>query len=179
MACEGLIYNVPLNGGLKCTPHASDRDLREVRTEIVLEVQESGFYYFIFTNENEITDNFLSAQFDLHKTVFDVSSNVNNCTNSTECVLPLTFWSHEHVVLEVPEKQQRPQSQKNDNSTATTTASTFPYDPCSEESLLRGFSSLAECRQVIQAESICTPRRPIYMLFLFLVPIFILFCAHI
>ena len=33
-----------------------------------MEVTESGFYYFIFANENEIQDNFLSAKFDLHKT---------------------------------------------------------------------------------------------------------------
>ena len=71
----------------------------------VLEVTESGFYYFIFANENEIQDNFLSAKFDLHKTVFDVSENAGNCTKSTHCELPLAFWSEDHVVLEVPDHQ--------------------------------------------------------------------------
>ena len=34
----------------------------------------AGFYYFIFTNDNEITNNFVAASFDLRKTVFDVTS---------------------------------------------------------------------------------------------------------
>ena len=79
--------------------------LAKTRTTINLDVSESGFYYFIFANENEIRDNFLSAKFDLHKTVFDVSENSENCTGSTHCELPLTFWSEEHVVLEIPEYQ--------------------------------------------------------------------------
>ena len=33
-----------------------------------------GFYYFIFTNDNEITNNFVAASFDVRKTVFDVRS---------------------------------------------------------------------------------------------------------
>ena len=99
--CEGLIFNVPLNGGRQCTRNASIYDLNEIRTTVELEVSESGFYYFIFANENEITDNFLSAKFDLHKTVFDVSQNERNCTESTHCELPLKFWSEDHVVLEV------------------------------------------------------------------------------
>ena len=34
----------------------------------------TGFYYFIFTNDNEITNNFVAASFDVRKTVFDVTS---------------------------------------------------------------------------------------------------------
>ena len=34
----------------------------------------TGFYYFIFTNDNEITNNFVAASFDMRKTVFDVTS---------------------------------------------------------------------------------------------------------
>ena len=81
-ACEGLIFNVPLNGGTQCTPNASLATLANIRTSVELEVSETGFYYFIFANENEMTDNFLSAKFDLHKTVFDVSNNAKNCTDS-------------------------------------------------------------------------------------------------
>ena len=89
----------------------------------------SSWLNFIFANENEIRDNFLSAKFDLHKTVFDVSENVGNCTESTHCELPLTFWSEDHVVLEVPEHQ--PAVYKNGTVN----------DPCSEESLLTGIST--------------------------------------
>ena len=37
-------------------------------------LQCTGFYYFIFTNDNEITNNFVAASFDMRKTVFDVTS---------------------------------------------------------------------------------------------------------
>ncbi len=123
-------------------------------------MKETGFYYFIFANENEITDNFLSATFDLHKTVFDVSDNVGNCTNSTECSLPLSFWSHEHVVLEVPEETHV------DNEESRCQA-------------LLGYSSLQECHWVVLAESVCQPRRAIYMVFFMLVPVLILVFAYI
>ena len=33
-ACEGLIYNVPLNGGTRCTPDASRDTLRNITTEV-------------------------------------------------------------------------------------------------------------------------------------------------
>ena len=59
---------------------------------MTLEAKETGFYYFIFANENELTDNFLFADFRLHKTAFDVSPNHINCTNATECHFPLSFW---------------------------------------------------------------------------------------
>lgn len=162
MACEGLIYNVPLNGGTRCTANASAATLTSIRTSIEYEVRESGFYYFIFANENELTDNFLSARFDLHKTVFDVSRNVKNCTGGTRCELPLTFWSEDHVVLEVPEYQNNPDE-----------------NPCDKEALLRGYSSLQECHQILIAESVCQPRKSMYTIFLLLVPFFILFCAYI
>lgn len=64
-ACEGLLYNVPLNGATKCTAEAGDRQLRNISTEVTLDVIHTGFYYFIFANENEITDNFLSASVSL------------------------------------------------------------------------------------------------------------------
>ena len=92
-----------------------------------------------------------------------------NCTNSSQCKLPLAFWSHDHVVIEVPENN--PTSGGNDTDEDP--------DPCSQESLVRGVSSLDECHQVLLAESVCTPRKPIYLIFLLLAPVLILFCAHI
>ena len=59
-------------------------------------MNETGFYYFIFANENEITDNFLSATFDLHKTVFDVSAAMEKCLNVTECSFPLRYKTYIH-----------------------------------------------------------------------------------
>ena len=68
-----------------------------VMFQVTLEASETGFYYFIFANENELTDNFLFADFRLHKTTFDVSRNRINCTNATECNFPLAFWYEPQV----------------------------------------------------------------------------------
>ena len=114
------------------------------------------------------------ARFDLHKTVFDVSQTSMNCTRSSQCELPLTFWSEDHVVIEVPEHQ----TNLNTNSTDDKRTSS-ETDPCGQESLLRGFSSLSHCHQVLLAESVCRPRKPMYLAFLLLAPLMILFCAHI
>ena len=61
----------------------------------------AGFYYFIFSNENEITSNFVAANFEMHKTIFDVRSYEDSCDNSTDCSLHLSFFSPQHVVIEV------------------------------------------------------------------------------
>ena len=175
MACEGLIFNVPLNGGTQCNKDATASELESERISITLEVSESGFYYFIFANENEITDNFLSAKFDLHKTVFDVSPNIKNCTGLSKCELPLTFWSDDHVVLEVPEHALR----KNQTDEDLEDEVVYSSDDCDKESLLKGVSSLDHCHRIMIAESVCKPRQTMYMIFLLLVPFFILFCAYI
>ena len=49
------------------TPQVDYDQLSSIYSIFVL-----GFYYFVFSNENEITNNFVAAHFDLHKTVFDV-----------------------------------------------------------------------------------------------------------
>jgi len=67
--CEGALYNLALSGSPRCNNNASLADMRPVMSNLSYEVHSTGFYYFIFTNENEITDNFVAANFDLHKTV--------------------------------------------------------------------------------------------------------------
>jgi len=126
-------------------------------------VSETGFYYFIFANENEITDNFLSARFDMRKTVFDVGQSQQNCTNATSCQFPLQFWSKEHVVLEIPDEEEEEDA----------TASKAPCEA------IVGFSSLQECHRVVVAESLCHPRKVVYMSFLLLAPVLILVFAYI
>ena len=170
MKCEGLLAFQQLNGSKTCTANNSNSP-----SDIIYEenITESGFYYFIFANENEIRPNFMSVRFDLHKTVFDVSSATENCTNTMNCMLPLTFWSEDHVVLEVPENQP-------DNHLEISNANkTTSLDPCQEDNLIKGFSSYMDCHRLIVAESVCTPRKPIYMLFVLLVPILILCFAYI
>ena len=72
-----------------------------IRMQYFLNLVLSGFYYFIFSNENEITSNFVAANFDMHKTVFDVANSEEQCSNTTDCSLPLNFFSQQHVVIEV------------------------------------------------------------------------------
>ena len=62
-ACEGLIFNIPLNGGTQCHINATSDELKRARLSVEYTVEKSGFYYFIFANENEMTDNFLSGEF--------------------------------------------------------------------------------------------------------------------
>ena len=73
-----------------------------------------------------------------------------NCTNSFQCKLPLAFWSHDHVVIEVPENNNLAKKSSGGNGNDTDE----DPDPCSQESLLRGFSSLDQCHQVLLAESV-------------------------
>ena len=176
MKCEGLLAFQQLNGSKSCS--ANDSMFSEIIYEQTIE--ESGFYYFIFANENEIRPNFMRVRFDLHKTVFDVSDAKDNCTNTgayEKCLLPLNFWSEDHVVLEVPENQASEDESLAGSSKENSTTDTM--DPCQEESLIKGFSSHTDCHRLIVAESVCTPRKPIYMLFVLLVPILILCFAYI
>lgn len=66
-------------------------------------VKASGYYFFIFNNENEVKNNFIHAHFAINKTVYDTSAAVASCKNeSKECSLPLTFWSQERTILQLP-----------------------------------------------------------------------------
>ena len=78
------------------TPQVNYNQISSIYSIIV-----AGFYYFVFSNENEITTNFVAAHFDLHKTVFDVREPEQSCLNTTDCSLELAFFSEQHVVIEV------------------------------------------------------------------------------
>lgn len=66
-------------------------------------VPSNGYYFFVFNSENEVQENYLRIQFDLHKTIYDVNNSVARCLNSTgDCSLNLQFFSNEKLVLELP-----------------------------------------------------------------------------
>jgi hypothetical protein len=69
--------------------------------------------------------------------------------------------SGDHVVLEDPN------SDAGDNSSS------------SECSALLSYSSYKDCHRVHVGESVCRPRKPVYMVFLMLVPLLILAVAYI
>ena len=102
-ACEGAVFNIALNGATSCHQNASFAEMRPVMDNISYTTDTAGFYYFIFTNENEITSNFVAASFEMHKTTFDVRSAEDRCLNTTDCALHLSFFSRQHVVIEVSE----------------------------------------------------------------------------
>jgi len=154
-ACEGAVANTPLDGATRCHENATFEEMMPYMTNITHEVDHTGFYYFIFTNDNEITDNFVGVYFDLMKTVFDVSESTEEC-NSTSCSLPLSFMSEQHVVLEVPRQES---------------------ETCEYEA--EGVTNYYQCNTVVRAESVCEPRGTVYMAFLLLVPVFILAFAYV
>lgn len=66
-------------------------------------VPVNGYYFFVFSSENEIQPNYLRVRFELLKTVYNTSNAVHSCKNSTaECSLPLKLFSNERTVLELP-----------------------------------------------------------------------------
>lgn len=63
----------------------------------------NGYYFFVFSSENEIQPNYVRVRFDLLKTVYNISNPVHACENSTaECSLPFKIFSNERTVLELP-----------------------------------------------------------------------------
>lgn len=65
-------------------------------------VNATDYYYFIFTSDNSIEFNELGFNLELERATYDVSSPIEACRNSTECVFPLSFTQTESVVVEVP-----------------------------------------------------------------------------
>lgn len=65
---------------------------------IIFRVTANGYYFFIFSSENEVEQNYVRASFNLKKVVYDVSNPVALCNNqSSQCTLPLGFLSNEQV----------------------------------------------------------------------------------
>merc|ERR1719427_743633 len=117
----------------------------EAMTEFSHMVATTGFYYFIFGNENEITSNFIAANFELQKTVFNVDDHEEKCLNTTKCSLPLTFMSTQQVVVEVP---------------------AIDSDTCDYGT--EGVTNYHGCHSVLHAQSICEPRGAVYLIFILL-----------
>lgn len=86
-ACEGAMANVALDEATRCHENATFAPDAALDDNISHKVDFTGFYYIHFTNENEITDNFVGVSFDLMKTVFDVSESSQEC-NSPSAASP-------------------------------------------------------------------------------------------
>lgn len=103
--CAGLILNLPLTPHSKCHKFspAHQHSLAAHENTITYKVPRNGYYFFVFSSENEVQTNYIRVHFDLQKRVYNVSNSMAACTNSTEpCALPLDFFSSEKVVLQLP-----------------------------------------------------------------------------
>ncbi|XP_054743373.1 uncharacterized protein LOC129248004 isoform X1 [Anastrepha obliqua] len=68
------------------------------------EINEDGYYYYIFYSDNDLVRNDIHAIFDIYKPTFQYSnlSDLTGCVNATNCTFPIGFLSDEIVVVEVP-----------------------------------------------------------------------------
>lgn len=104
--CAGLILSLPLTPHMFC--HNESRAYSKFTTAsfantITYTAPVNGYYFFVFSSENEIQDNYIRVHFDLKKTVYNVSNPVRECHNETEkCSMALDFFSDEKVVFEMP-----------------------------------------------------------------------------
>jgi len=103
--CAGLILNLPLTPHRQCVRHQPHREhiLAAHDNAITYMVPRNGYYFFVFSSENELQTNYIRVHFELQKRVYNVSNSMVSCRNSTEpCSLPLDFFSNEKVVFELP-----------------------------------------------------------------------------
>ncbi|XP_069677183.1 uncharacterized protein [Periplaneta americana] len=70
--------------------------------ETVHEVVADGYYYYIFYSDNDFVQNDIHAIFDIHKPTYQYAKHARSCYNKTECTFPISFWSDEIVIVEVP-----------------------------------------------------------------------------
>ena len=94
--CKSIAYNFSASWGI-FTSTLIYIDLTSHR------VPTDGYYFFVFSSENEIQSNYMRVKFELLKTMYNTSESVFECKNSTkECSLPISFFSGERTVLELP-----------------------------------------------------------------------------
>ncbi|XP_045114318.1 uncharacterized protein LOC123506353 isoform X2 [Portunus trituberculatus] len=98
-SCEGVIMTLPLAAYRGCSFHWTNQN------KVVYDIPVTGTYYFVFSSDNEIASNNLFFNLTLQRVTYDTKSAVRLCTNATECSLPLSFWSHDQTLVEVPEEK--------------------------------------------------------------------------
>ncbi|CAG4995515.1 unnamed protein product [Parnassius apollo] len=103
LQCEGLVLNLPLTPHPACTADRHDHAAARANA-LTYRVPANGYYFFVFSSENEVQRNFIRARFELQKTRYDVARTaLRECTNTTRrCDLPLDIFSAQRVILELP-----------------------------------------------------------------------------
>ncbi|KAK8383343.1 hypothetical protein O3P69_011665 [Scylla paramamosain] len=98
-SCEGVIMTLPLAAYRACSFRWTNQN------KVVYDIPITGTYYFVFSSDNEIASNNLFFNLTLQRVTYDTKSAVRLCTNATECSLPLSFWSDDQTLVEVPEEK--------------------------------------------------------------------------
>ncbi|KAG8234861.1 hypothetical protein J437_LFUL013363 [Ladona fulva] len=225
LVCDGLVLYMPLTPHLNCNENEDSHDAFEKMNNLTMknigrhgttettaasvekrdntlsyQVPANGYYFFVFTSENEVQTNFIHIHFDLRRRVYKVRDPVASCQNATHCELPLSFLSDQKVVLELPIKQgntnhsdplllNRVQESANatTNASSTTTQSpnerAFPKSTSSprnerkeEKRKLEGGEALLWDESYVVMTT-CEPRTTLYLCFIISVPLLILLFA--
>ncbi|XP_066956758.1 uncharacterized protein [Macrobrachium rosenbergii] len=96
--CAGVILTLPLVSYRSCSYRSTEIN------KITYDIPITGTYYFVYSSENEIDMNTIYLNMTFEKVVYDTEGSQVICSNSTNCSVPLTFWSHEEIVVEVPQQ---------------------------------------------------------------------------
>ncbi|KAG7158864.1 hypothetical protein Hamer_G006233 [Homarus americanus] len=97
-SCEGVIMALPLLAYRRCS-------YRWIETnKVVYDIPLTGTYYFVFSSDNEISTNHIYFNLTIERVVYDTEDSQKICTNTSECSAPLSFWSKEETLVEVPEE---------------------------------------------------------------------------
>lgn len=103
--CKDSILVVDLEPSLDWEWRLNTNNIKP-RNSWTIPVDSSDYYFFIFTSDNSIELNYLGFQLDMHRSTYDITSPLETCRNSTECIFPLAFTQTESVVVEVPAGEQ-------------------------------------------------------------------------
>ncbi|XP_064108816.1 uncharacterized protein LOC135217064 [Macrobrachium nipponense] len=96
--CDGVILTLPLVSYRSCSYRSTEMN------KITYDIPITGTYYFVYSSENEIDMNIIYLNMTFEKVVYDTEGSQVICSNSTNCSVPLSFWSHEEIVVEVPQQ---------------------------------------------------------------------------
>lgn len=97
-SCEGVIMTLSLKSYRGCSSRWTDLN------RVVYDIPVTGTYYFVFSSDNEISANNLFFNLTLQRVTYDTKAAARLCANTSECSLPLSFWSSEQTLVEVPEE---------------------------------------------------------------------------
>ncbi|XP_029164380.1 uncharacterized protein LOC114935663 [Nylanderia fulva] len=67
-------------------------------------VEEDGYYYYIFYSDNDVVSNDIYAIFDIYKPTFQYENVTKSCINMTECSFSLNVLSADRIIVEIPTK---------------------------------------------------------------------------